>query len=84
MVTKTDNEFTYELIRKAGQLLIESVPDKAYTEVDGKIIMEKTPAKLSFPPANYLLSYWDGQIRVSQRKITLLDNEIVRLKLLTN
>lgn len=84
MVTKTDTEFNFDLTRKSGQLLIDSVPDKAYIEVDGKIIEEKTPAKLALPPANYLLSYWDGQIRVSQRKITLQDNEIVRLKLLTN
>jgi len=81
MVSATAASFNFELVQKSGVVAFETANEQAAIELDGKILVERTPSKLTVPAGDYLLSFWDGKIRIRQQKITILDNETVRLTL---
>jgi hypothetical protein len=67
-----------ELEPLLGTVKLATEPEIAQVELDGKIQANSTPTTLSLPPGDYVVSLWEGRIRVKQlQKFTVKDGESI-------
>lgn len=62
-----------------SRISVSSMPDAADVELDGKLVGQ-TPATLSVPPGEHVLSVHRIGFRSWRRKVTVLSNSSVTLK----
>lgn len=83
-VSKSQALVAVDLEPLMGTAFISTAPDSALIEVDGKMTQLHTPAKLALPPGDYVVSIWDGNIRVrQQQKFSLKDAETLSIAIKT-
>jgi hypothetical protein len=81
-VSKTQTALAAELTPEAGEVLFSSTPSQAQIELNGKLLNLRTPAKVSLPPGEYAVSFWDGDVRVTQlQRFTLADAQTAAIQL---
>ncbi len=81
-VSKAQPLILADLVAELGDVMIASTPAQAQIELNGKPMNLKTPAKVSLPPGDYALSFWDGDIRIkAPQKFTVADAQTLSLQI---